>query len=141
MAQQGGYRKPENPAPMSGPGALSRRTDGGPTQAAKYVAGLPYGQGQSTYDQQTAAPMAGSQNVASYAAPVVEMPTALGAATTRPNEPITSGIDLGEGPGSYALGNMPNTQQTIFNILKTIADNDPSGDTELLYRMLEDKGY
>jgi hypothetical protein len=28
MAAQGGYRKPGNPAPVSGPGSLSRRTDG-----------------------------------------------------------------------------------------------------------------
>ena len=56
MALQGGYRKPENPAPSSGPGALSQRTDGGPAQGAKYIPGLPYGQGQETYAKQTAAP-------------------------------------------------------------------------------------
>ena len=27
----GGYRKPERPASASGPGRLSKRTDGGPT--------------------------------------------------------------------------------------------------------------
>ena len=26
---RGGYRQPSNPAPVSGPGALSKRTDGG----------------------------------------------------------------------------------------------------------------
>jgi hypothetical protein len=138
---RGGYRKPSMPAPTSGPGALSRRTDGGPAQAAKYIAGLPYGQGQATYDQQTAAPMAGTPNISEISAPVMEMPTPLFAPTTRPTEPVTSGIDLGDGPGSSALGTLPNTEQTIFNILQKIADNDPSGDTELLYRMLEDKGY
>ena len=52
MAQQGGYRQPSNPAPVSGPGALSKRTDGGPidglkpsTQAPKYMPGLGYGKG------------------------------------------------------------------------------------------------
>jgi hypothetical protein len=60
VAQQGGYRKPTNPAPVSGPGSLSQRTDGGPTQPAKYISGLPYGQGQETYDNQVAAPMAGN---------------------------------------------------------------------------------
>lgn len=134
MAQQGGYRKPENPAPISGPGALSKRTDGNPTQAAKYMSGMPYG--ENTYDQQTAAPMAGKPSV-----PAMEMPTPLMAPTSRPSEPITSGIDRGEGPGSYALGTLPNTEPTILNILQRIAENDPSGDTELLYRMLEDKGY
>ena len=139
MAQQGGYRKPENPAPASGPGALSQRTDGGPAQGAKYMSGMPYG--ENTYDQQTAAPMAAGSPMPSAPAVAMDMPTPLMAPTTRPNEPVTSGIDLGDGPGSYALGSLPNTEQTIFNILQQIADNDPSGDTELLYRMLQDKGY
>jgi len=29
---RGGYRQPNNPAPVSGPGALSQRTDGGATE-------------------------------------------------------------------------------------------------------------
>ena len=131
---QGGYRKPENPAPISGPGALSQRTDGSPTQSATYMAGMPYG--QNTMDQQIAAPMAGKPEM-----PKMEMPTPLMAPTTRPNEPITSGIDRGDGPGSSALGTLPNTTPTILTILQRIAENDSSGDTELLYRMLEDKGY
>jgi hypothetical protein len=131
---QGGYRKPENPAPISGPGALSKRTDGSPTQGATYMPGMPYG--ENTYSQQTAAPMAGRPEM-----PKMEMPTPLMAPTTRPNEPITSGIDRGDGPGSSALGTLPNVEPTILNILQRIAENDSSGDTELLYRMLEDKGY
>jgi hypothetical protein len=131
---QGGYRQPMNPAPVSGPGALSQRTDGSPTQSATYMSGMPYG--QNTMEQQTAAPMAGRPEM-----PKMEMPTPLMAATTRPNEPITSGIDRGDGPGSFALGTLPNVEPTILNILQRIAENDPSGDTELLYRMLEDKGY
>jgi hypothetical protein len=93
---QGGYRKPGNPAPISGPGALSQRTDGSPTQSATYMSGMPYG--QNTMEQQTAAPMAGRPEM-----PKMEMPTPLMAATTRPNEPITSGIDSGAGVGSDAL--------------------------------------
>ena len=41
----GGYQQPTNPAPVSGPGALSKRTDGA-GQPAQYMSGLPYGQGQ-----------------------------------------------------------------------------------------------
>jgi hypothetical protein len=55
---------------MSGPGALSQRTDGGATQPATYMAGLPYGQGQQNYRNQVAAPMAGNP------IPQMEMPTA-----------------------------------------------------------------
>jgi hypothetical protein len=138
MAQQGGYRKPENPAPSSGPGALSRRTDGGPAQGAKYMSGMPYG--ENTMDQQTAAPMSGGSPMPSAPTASMPMPTPLMAPTTRPNEPITSGINLGDGVGSEAI-QLPNTTPTILEILKTIAANDPSGDTELLYRTLEDSGY
>jgi hypothetical protein len=95
--------------------------------------GMPYG--ENTMSQQTAAPMAGR------AEPIpMEMPTPLGAPTTRPNEPITSGINLGDGVGSEAM-RLPNTTPTLLEILRTVADNDPSGDTELLYRALEDSGY
>ena len=44
----GGYRRPTNPSPVSGPGALSRRTDGQqPTQDlpnAKYGVSTPRGE-------------------------------------------------------------------------------------------------
>jgi hypothetical protein len=72
--------------------------------------------------------------------PTMEMPTPLMAPSTRPNEPVTSGINLGAGVGSEAM-RLPNTEPSILEILKTIAANDPSGDTELLYRALEDSGY
>lgn len=133
MAQQGGYRKPENPAPVSGPGALSQRTDGGPTQGAKYMPGMPYG--ENTYAQQTAAPMAGRAEPAP-----MEMPTPLMAPTSRPNEPITSGIDRGDGVGSAAL-NLPTEEPTLASTIKKIAQYDNSGDAELLYAMISKYGY
>ena len=141
MAQQGGYRKPTNPDPVSGPGSLSQRTDGGPTQAATYIPGLPYGQGQQTYDNQVAAPMAGN--------PVPRMNLNMGGMediisinepTRRAAEPITSGVDLGDGPGFSSL-RLPSTEPTLLSILSNIAQYDPSGDSELIYRMLEDRGY
>jgi len=134
MAQQGGYRKPENPAPVSGPGALSQRTDGGPTQGAKYMPGMPYG--ENTMSQQTAAPMAGRAEPAP-----MEMPAPLMAPTGRPNEPITSGIDIGDGPGSEALGALPNKSYSIADTIKALIPYDPSGDAELIYRKLIDEGY
>jgi hypothetical protein len=100
------------------------------------MSGMPYG--QNTMDQQTAAPMSGG--MPSTSMPAMEMPTPLMAPSTRPNEPITSGINLGAGVGSEAM-RLPNTEPSILEILKTIAANDPSGDTELLYRALEDSGY
>ena len=42
----GGYRQPSSPAPVSGPGALSKRTDGNaPSQAARYISGGDNGSG------------------------------------------------------------------------------------------------
>ena len=136
---QGGYRKPENPAPISGPGALSQRTDGGPTQSAKYISGLPYGQGQTTYDQQTSAPMAGS-NIPQPKPPLPE-PTPLMAPTERPDEPVTSGINSGPGPGSEVMMDRPNQSYTLTQTLQQLIKYDPSGDTEMIYRALVDEGY
>ena len=135
MAQQGGYRKPSNPAPVSGPGSLSQRTDGNATQPATYMAGLPYGQGQQNYDNQVAAPMAGNP------IPQMEMPTPLMAPTSRPNEPITSGINMGDGPGSEAMGRLPNKAYTLTEVFRNLIQYDASGDAELVYRNLLDEGY
>lgn len=101
MAQQGGYRQPNNPAPVSGPGAMSQRTDGGPadTQAAKYISGLPYGEGQAMMDIQGSAPMAAAPQMPAPA-PVVP----LSAPTQRAGEPVTSGADVGPGPDMSSLG-------------------------------------
>jgi hypothetical protein len=136
---QGGYRKPENPAPVSGPGALSQRTDGGPTQPAKYISGLPYGEGQATYDQQTAAPMASNNSPQ----PTLQMPapTPLMAPTERPDEPVTAGIDIGPGPGSEVMMDRPNQAYTLTQTLQQLIKYDPSGDTEMIYRALVDEGY
>ena len=50
---------PARPAAVSGPGALSRRTDGGPSQPIRPLAGGVYGDRQASIEQQQAAPMAG----------------------------------------------------------------------------------
>jgi hypothetical protein len=128
-------RTPSNPAPVSGPGALSKRTDGGPTQAATYMSGLPYGQGQQNYDNQVAAPMAGNP------IPQMEMPTPLTAPTSRPNEPITAGVNIGDGPGSEVMGRLPNRAYTLTEVFRNLIQYDASGDAELVYRNLLDEGY
>lgn len=101
---QPGYRPPANPAPVSGPGKLSQRTDRQP------VAELPdaaYGE-QKTYraDQQGApmsqAPSPG-QGPAVGAADVSAV-VPFGDPSTRPGEPVTSGAAAGAGPGVESLG-------------------------------------
>ena len=57
---RGGYRQPNKPAAVSGPGALSARTDGGAgssTQPIRRIPGQQYGEGKALVEQQQAAPL------------------------------------------------------------------------------------
>lgn len=98
---RGGYRKPNNPAPVSGPGALSRRTDGGPVQGAKEMsAGGKYGERKALQELQQSAPMQGN-TIPSAPVPNITPPrtpvTNLFAPTERPDEPLTAGAPVGPG--------------------------------------------
>ena len=93
----GGYRRPENPAPVSGPGKMSKRTDGfgqpKPAQTPKKVTGLPYGENKQVNETAAAAPMSAAPNPLSMLPPI-------NAPTAYPDEPITSGVPVGPGPNS-----------------------------------------
>jgi len=116
---------------VSGIGSMSERTDLNVSQQpARYISGLPQGQGQTTYNTQTQAPM--------YAAPESEI-VGITAATQNPNQPITAGIDIGPGPGSEVI-NLPNTQPTVLSVLRQIAQNDPTGETDLIFQAKLEKG-
>jgi hypothetical protein len=135
---RGGYRQPNNPAPVSGPGSLSQRTDGGAiegmTQPQQDYTGFNYGQNSEIAAQQSGAPLAGS-NIPGFNF------TPLTAPSQRPTEPITSGINMGEGGGTELMSGMPNYAPTLVDTLKRLAQFDPSGDAELIYRQLLDNGY
>jgi hypothetical protein len=73
--------------------------------------------------------------------PKMEMPTPLMAPTARPNEPITSGVNIGDGPGSEAMGRLPNRAYTLTEVFRNLIQYDASGDAELVYRNLLDEGY
>ena len=107
---RGGYRPT---APQNDPMKVNGRGGNGQsgTQAARYVSGLPYGEGKELMQTQESAPLA--------AAPSIEqsgMPSGLASAAAsqpviglneksyRPEEPVTSGAALGAGPGMEALG-------------------------------------
>ena len=98
---EGGYQAPRNPAPVSGPGSLSKRTDGIKRQTPMDMPDAAYGEQQEMRGIQSAAPMAASQ-----------MPkiTPLDAPTERPDEPVTAGMDRGPGPGRASIG-MPKSAQ------------------------------
>lgn len=96
----GGYRRPTAPAAASGPGALSKRTDG--RQPVMNLPDARYGEGTAYKAQEQAAPMA--QDTTSQApqgfSPIdTSSLTPMSAGTSRPDEPITSGIAGGPGAG------------------------------------------
>ena len=141
--QQGGYRRPSNPAPVSGPGALSQRTDG---QGAKYMAGGQYGEGQEMMDLQTSAPMSKAPAQPRMRQPrsgrqVVEegmSPTPLFAPTERPDEPITAGAPFGPGPGP-TQSSQP--AQTVAESIAKFLPYDDTGTIERLYRLAAARGW
>lgn len=101
----GGYRRPTNPAPVSGPGKLSRRTDG--RQPVRDLPNAKYGESTAFREAQAAAPMSGDIGSGGMAAQAGGAPMGpdlsgivpLDAPSQRPDEPITAGMPGGLGPG------------------------------------------
>lgn len=91
-------------AGTSGPGKFSKRTDGLSFQSDTYGAGV------ENAANKAGAPMARTEDVrgaraSDVRAAATQNPvTPLYAPTERPNEPITSGIAMGDGPGPEVLG-------------------------------------
>lgn len=102
---RGGYRAPRNPAPVSGPGKLSKRTDGQPIRA---LSDANYGEQATFRNDQAGAPMAstpGPTKNPSVPAPIdTSQVVPLGEPSQRPDEPVTSGASSGPGPGAESLG-------------------------------------
>ena len=96
-------------------------------QAATYVPGLPYGEGQKTYNSQVQAPMAGNPY------PQMPEPVSLDAASMHPDEPGTAGINRGAGGGSELLMDMPRaTAPSIMDTINKLVLFDDSGEAELI---------
>lgn len=131
-ANNGGYRRPANPAAVSGPGALSQRTDGGPGAKAAAVK-LPdagYGEQKQFQEIQSGAPIAkggvSGTNVGNQ--PPSVPPPGLDAPSANPDQPVTHGANAGSGPGQEALG--------LFN-----PDEMASNDVAYLMRYLPQLQY
>lgn len=108
MAEQhGGKRTPRQPAPVSGPGSMSRRTDGGPQQVAAQMTGMGYGENADYMDIQSGAPMSasGSTRQAGRKAPARPATRPLFANSERPDEPVTAGAPVGPGEGPMRMPN------------------------------------
>lgn len=115
----GGARTPAHPASVSGPGAHSKRTDGGPG-AKQVMSAAPdqaYGAQTDQMNQQRVAGLGGqtplppAPNVAQSAPQAPQAPPYAGGAfnapTNRPGEPVTAGAPIGPGPGPEALNFQP----------------------------------
>jgi len=132
MAQQGGprpVRTNSQPKPVSGPGALSQRTDM-MTNSDPNV----YGDRKATEELMSSAPMA-------KARPVPTPPPVAGlfAPTQNPQEPVTAGNPMGEGPGPESL-NLPARTFNPTQILTRLSQSDPSGEVEMILREMQSKG-
>lgn len=105
----GGYRRPTNPAPVSGPGALSRRTDG--RQPTVDLPNAKYGENAAYREAQAAAPMSGDIGSGGMAAggfaPDLSSIIPLDAPSQRPDEPITAGLSGGPGAGPSFIQTSP----------------------------------
>ena len=142
--QHGGYRRPAQPAAASGPGALARRTDGGPA-TAQYVTGLPYGDGQDFYDLQTSAPLgaeaaktrmrSGAQ--ATQGGPSITA-TPLFAPTQRPDEPVTAGAPFGPGENAAPAAG---PRRSLADTLGLLAAYDSTGEVARLARTAQERGW
>lgn len=132
----GGYRRPTNPAPVSGPGAHSARTDGGP--AKMDLANAKYGENATFQAVQSGAPLGApaAPAVAAQPAQARPTPTPLGAPTSQPDQPVTSGADAGPGPSADVLGirsddevaDLARRYGRLLPMLVRMADNPTASD-------------
>lgn len=114
----GGYRAPASRAAVSGPGALSQRTDSAPPGE---FSGLPYGENKAVNDQMAAAPtQPGQQGRPAPGGP----PGGVFGATGNPDEPMTAGIDAGPGAGASRL-NAPQFSEDVNYLVRAIAAENP----------------
>ena len=125
-------------AGASGPGKFSKRTD-------MNMGSIAYGEGVETAAIQSGAPLAKTADVrgarasdvreAAAQAPI----TPLFAPTQRPDEPITSGIAMGAGPGPEVLGAGRQTEKYSDTLAKLLPF-DESGEIAVLYQDMLARG-
>jgi hypothetical protein len=112
QTSHGGYRRPANPAPVSGPGSHSRRTDGKQPVMTGTGNGS-YGDEQAMEQIQAGAAMgqaatpqmpSGSPQDGTGAPNPLDSIIGLGEPSQQPGTPVTDGAAAGPGAGPGALG-------------------------------------
>ena len=123
---------------VSGPGKFAKRTDlefqpqayGEGVEMAALKAGAPLAQAPKS-------PMLSQAPTVSAQEPV----TSLYASSQRPDEPITSGIAMGAGPGPEALGMRPAMGQIkLSDTLAQMLPYDQTGEIGILYQRALSRG-
>ena len=102
--------------------AMAEQIAGAPTARTPDVRGLPTGQVQA----------------AAQAAPQPPV-TELFAPTQRPNEPITSGVAVGPGPGPEVMGYAGQSEK-LSDILSQMLPYDTDGEIAILYQQAVSRG-
>jgi hypothetical protein len=133
----------ENPmAGVSGPGPYAKRTDIGTPEMK--MGSIAYGEGVETQAIKSGAPLGNTPDAVSEPTqtlrPAPSGPiTELFAPTERPDEPITSGIDMGPGPGSSALM-FNKSAEKLSDTLAKLLPFDTSGEITILYQQALSRG-
>jgi hypothetical protein len=130
----GGYRKPGSPAAVSGPGALSQRTDGRPTATSlEQLSSGKYGETQDLSQVAGGAAVSGpSMGNQALASALQGGGLGFGQGTAQPQTPVTDGAQYGAGAGADALNaNNPTrataqqlAQKGILAVMVKVADSD-----------------
>lgn len=125
---------------VSGPGKFSVRTD--------LPASQNYGDRQTMQEQIAGAPTArtpdvrglptGQVQAAAQAAPQAPV-TELYAPSQRPNEPVTSGVAVGPGPGPEVMGYNGQSEK-LSDVLSQMLPYDTDGEIAILYQQAVSRG-
>jgi hypothetical protein len=124
----------------AGPGKFSTRTD------KLELGSTAYGEGVETQAIKSGAPLAKTADVRAARAGDVreaatqEPVTELFAPSQRPDEPITAGIDMGEGPGSNAMMMRSQMIEKYSDTLAKMLPYDESGEIAILYQDMLARG-
>jgi hypothetical protein len=125
-------------AGASGPGKYSKRTD-------MSLGSTSYGEGGETAALNTAAPKSKTRGIADDVGgrPATSLTpvTSLYAPSQRPDEPITTGVDIGEGAGASSL--MMQSQfadRKLSDVLAEMIPYDTTGEIQYLYQNALSRG-
>jgi hypothetical protein len=122
----------------AGPGKYSTRTDN------LQMGSIAYGEGVETAAIQSGAPLARTGDVTGMPASEVraaaqEPITELFAPTQRPEEEVTTGVDVGPGAGSSSLM-MAKSSEKLSDALAKMLPFDETGEIGILYQQALSKG-